>query len=90
MTALLVLAGLGIVRCLALPLNDFEFHSIIFLKRSLILLKPLMELHVPQGVWPQRVQERPALEAVPQEQQDHIDWFADFANFLGKIERWFF
>jgi len=55
----------------ALPYLEYV-HSIIFLNRFLILLNPLMELHAPQEPWPQRVQERPALDVVPQEQQDHI------------------
>jgi hypothetical protein len=56
----------------ALPRMSFEFHSLIFLNRSLILLKPLIELQVLQGPWPHRWQERSALEVVPQEQQDHM------------------
>lgn len=31
-----------------------------------------MELHASQGLWQQRLQQRPALEVVPQMQQDHI------------------
>ena len=51
-------------------------YSTLLLNKFLKLLKPLMELHAPQGPWPQRLQQRPALEVVPQAQQDHIYLFS--------------
>lgn len=42
-----------------------------------------MELQVPQGLWPQRRQAWPALDVVPQEQQDHMAFYRDVRLLVG-------